>query len=206
MSPTAPMRPDPDPTVLTTQQLLREIATSRETTEAILNGVRAVVDTRLDAMDKAIVLVREMSDKLPNTIELSVRQLKEIHEEKFDSVDTRFIERDTRTDQTRADAKLALDVALQGAKVAVDAAFQAAKEAALKSEQQFTKQIDTIVLLTAAQQKAIDERTDDIKTRLLTIEGSKKGSTEVWVFAIALAGALISLIAAIAAVAALLKH
>src|SRR5580658_10049489 len=121
-APTLPIRPDPDPTVLTTQGLIRESDHSRELTDALLDGTRRALEVRLDGMDKAIILVREATAKLPDMVESAVNQLRAVHLVKFESIRDQFAERDTRTDQTRADAKLALDVALQGAAKAVDAA------------------------------------------------------------------------------------
>jgi hypothetical protein len=50
-------RPVPDPTVLTTEQLLREIATLREYIEAVTEGQNRVIDERFNAVDKEFVLI-----------------------------------------------------------------------------------------------------------------------------------------------------
>jgi hypothetical protein len=188
-------KPDPDPTVLTTQQLLREIGTSRETTEAILTGVKTAIEARLDAMDVAIKLVHEQTEKFGGLIEASVNQLKDIDQVKFDAIRDRF-----------SDAKSALDVALQSASKAVDAAFSAAKEAASKIEVSFTKAIEQLQTLTIAQQKATDDKIDDARTRITTLESQKRGSSDSMVFIVSVAGLAIALIAAVAAVGALMRH
>lgn len=90
-----PSRPDPDPTQLTTQQLLREIALTRELFDSQMSGLR------------------------------------ELHQEKFHSIEIQFTERDKRASDSARDSK-----------TAVDAALQAAKEAVGKSEVSTTKQIE----------------------------------------------------------------
>jgi hypothetical protein len=205
MQPTG-SKPDPDPTVLTTQGLIRESDHIRELTDAIAEGMKQTFETRLNGMDKAIVLVRESNQQVPELISAAITHLREVHQVKFESIRDQFSERDTRTDQTRADAKLALDVALQGAAKAVDAAFSAAKEAALKIEASFTKQIDQLRDLTGAQQKNTDDKIDDLKTRLTAMVSEKSGSNNIVVFAISIAGLVIAFIAATAAAASFLKH
>src|ERR1035437_9003936 len=90
--------PIPDPTVLTTQQLHRELLSLREIIEARLNG-----------NDAAVNLLRSTTDKFPQVIAMSFNQLQGLHEEKFASIATQFLERDIRTEQTARDSKVAVD-------------------------------------------------------------------------------------------------
>lgn len=204
---TAPMqtqttRPDPDPTVLTTQALFREIGLARELVEAQIGGIRQVFETRLDGMDKAIELLQTRSDKLPASIDNSVNQLQQLHGEKFASIETQFLERDTRTEQTSRDSKVAVDAALQAAKEAVGEQNKSNALAISKSEAAFTKQIDQIGVLVNSMSKAIDDKIDDIKGRLQAMESQKKGGSDVWAIVLAIGGALIGIAGvAVAAVA-----
>jgi hypothetical protein len=193
--------PRPDPTILTTQQLLREIATSREVVEKTLEGFRTVLETRLDGMDKAISLTQSHTDKLPSVVMEAVGQLQRLHEEKFRSVEKQFTERDTRTD------KMA-----EATSTAVTAALQAAKEAVGKQSDQITKQIDQIVVLITTMQKGQDDKTEDIKSRMNMIEsrlngleGQRKGAGDVWGYVIGFVGVLVAAVTAIATVL-LVKH
>jgi hypothetical protein len=194
--------PNPDPTVLTTQQLLREIATSREVVEVALEGVRKVFETRLDGMDKAINLIQTASDKLATFISDSVNQLRILHEEKFRSIATQFAERDTRTEQTSRDSKVAVDAALQAAKEAVGEQNKSNALAIAKSETAFTKQIDQIGVQISTQQKGSDDKIDDIKGRLQAIESTKQGmvsqkgdSRDVLLIIVAIAGLALAALA-----------
>lgn len=197
--------PNPDPTILTTQQLLREIATSRELVESKVDGLQAMFETRLDGMDKAIEILNKISDRAMSTIAESVSQLQKLHEEKFRSIATQFAERDTRTEQTSRDSKVAVDAALQAAKEAVGEQNKSNSLAIAKSETAFTKQIDQIGVQISTQQKGSDDKIDDIKSRLQSIESTKKGSDSTWAIVIAVAGLAIAIVVALIAVALFVK-
>jgi hypothetical protein len=113
------MTPIPDPTLLTTIQLNREITAVREILEATLRGNLAVVQSRMEGMDKALQLLQVISDRIPVQIDEKIFRLKELHQEKFESIQVQFSERDVRTEQTARDVKIAVDAALQAAKEAV---------------------------------------------------------------------------------------
>jgi hypothetical protein len=146
--------PVPDPTVLTTQQLVREIAASRE-----------LIETRLDGMDKAIALGKANTDsnsqKIPCMIREKFEELKRLTDEKFEGVYKQFQERDTRADK----------IAELGQK-ALEAALSAAKEAVGKTEIAFTKQIDATAEQIQAEKRATDGKFEDVKARLGTLEAS----------------------------------
>jgi hypothetical protein len=174
---TAPVAgPFTDPSILTTQQLLRELSSLREIIEARLNG-----------NDKAIDLLQAATDKQPEVMAKAVKQLRELHQEKFDSIQTQFRERDVRTEQAQIGSKTAVDTAFVAQKEAVGAALQAAKEAVseqnksntlaiTKSEGATAKQIDQIGTLIAATSKATDEKIADLKGRLDRGEGASAGA------------------------------
>jgi hypothetical protein len=191
--------PVPDPTVLTTQQLLREISTSREVVETHLNGVVRMFETRIDAMDKAIQLLQTSTDKFSPAIVSSFKQLQELHEEKFSSIKTQFLERDTRTEQTSRDSKVAVDAALQAAKEAVSENNKAFSAAVAKSEASTLKQIDQITITSTtmaaglndkldSMARSVNEKIDDVKDRLTQIESRSKGGIETWGFIAGLIG------------------
>lgn len=124
-----------DPTPLTTQQILREIASLKE-----------LFETRLDAMDKAILLLQQFTDRQPTTtaVAQSVECLRDLHDEKFNSIASRFNERDIRAEKMFSERKTAGEIA-----------FTAYKDASDKSETFFTKQID-----------AMDAKITDLKERM----------------------------------------
>lgn len=158
--------PVPDPTLLTTEQLLREISALRESLGKEIGAVREVLETRLNGMDKAIELLQSTSDKFPARIDEKIAALAGIHEEKFDSIEKQFRERDMRAEQTSKDSK-----------TAVDAALQAAKEAVGKSELATFKQLDQIVALIGTNAKASDDKILDTKDRVTRIESATLGAS-----------------------------
>ena len=193
-------RPNPDPTVLTTEQLermkevvLREILASREIVESKLIGIKSVFETRLEGMDKAISLVQLQTDVFPTKVQVEVAHLQRLHQEKFDSIATQFQERDTRNELSSRDSKVAVDAALQAAKEAVGEQNKSNALAIAKSEATFTKQIDQIGILVASMGKGFDDKVDDIKSRLQAMESQKKGAGDAWAIWFAAAGIAIGI-------------
>lgn len=110
--------PRPDPSVLTTAQLLRAIAAERD----ITTGQIAVIKERLDAMDRATSLVAHNVDKVPSEITEQVTHLRDLNSERFGSITTQFdekfksvalqfAERDTRGEREARDNTLKVDAA-----------------------------------------------------------------------------------------------
>jgi hypothetical protein len=187
--PRGDFRPIPDPTILTTQQLGTAVSSLRE-----------IIEARLDAMDKAIVLIQNKADRVPSEVDVAVAHLESLHEEKFRSIATQFRERDTRAEQSSRDSKVAVDAALQAAKEAVNEQNKSNAVAISKSEASFIKQIDQMGTIINTMASSLNDKIDDLKARLTAIEGQKKGSQDVWGWIIGALGIGI----AIAAVAATL--
>lgn len=119
--------PAPDPSTLTTQQLMRSIQAERD----YVNGQVAVLMERLQGIDKATELRLQGITDIPVQIAEKVNHLAELMDERFKSVEKQFEERDTRADRESKDNK-----------VAVDAAFAAQKEAAAEQNKSNTLAID----------------------------------------------------------------
>lgn len=185
-------RPDPDPTVRTIEQLMLAIANLKELMESQIAGIKNILETRLDGMEKAILLVHEENNKVPGKIVEKVQQLEGIQGEKFRSIGTQFAERDTRTEQTSRDSKVAVDAALQAAKEAVGEQNKSNALAIAKSEAAFTKQIDQIGILISTQQKGSDDKIDDLKARVQALESFKRGGNEVWFAVLGILGLLVA--------------
>lgn len=156
-------RPVPDPTELTTQQLMREMGALKE-----------IMQTRMDGYDKAIALLQRFADRQPTIAEVVAST-----SEKFGAVQLQLHERDIRFDRAATDTRLA-----------VDAAFAAAKEAVAKSEGAVTKQIDQILAqMTTGMRsldekingsiKTVDDKINDVRERLTAMEGRGTGASNV---------------------------
>lgn len=167
-------RPIPDPTVLTTEQLLREIGNVREVTKGELDVLRE----RLRGIDTATELLGESMNRVPSEVDKQISHLRELDEEKFRSIAVQFLERDTRSERESKDNK-----------VAVDAAFAAQKEAASKEGESNQKAIDKSEKATAetlnkqadlfkSKNDALDAQIADLKDRVGRLESTKAGGLE----------------------------
>jgi hypothetical protein len=181
--------------------LRREISSSREIVETQLNGLRQIFETRTGGLERDMVLLQARAERLQTTIQVEIGHLERLHQEKFDSITTQFKERDTRTEQTSRDSKVAVDAALQAAKEAVGEQNKSNALAIAKSEATFTKQIDQIGVLVTSMGKGFDDKVDDIKSRLQAMESQRKGAGDVWAiwfaatgFAIGIGGVLVTAI------------
>jgi len=167
--------PVPDPTVLTTAALTREIYALREILEMRIDGQQKVFEARLAGMDTAIELLQNISDRLPVSMDNKVSNLRLLHEEKFSSIQTQFVERDTRSERESKDNKVAVDAALQAAKEAVGKQQESGDKAIAKSEAATIKQIDQINTSIGASNKTLDDKIDDVKERITRLESEDRG-------------------------------
>lgn len=155
-------RPIPDPTLLTTEQLHREIAALRE-----------LFKTRLDAGDEAVRLLQATAFKSPTIAEVVAE-----FREKFRGIDAQFTERDVRARENKADGKLMVDAAFAAQKEAVAEQNKSFAASTTKSEAATTKQIDATTTLVQSTASALSGKIDDIKERLTSLEGLRNGEKD----------------------------
>jgi hypothetical protein len=146
-------RPVPNP-MLTTEQLFREIA-----------ALEKIITTRLDAMDRAIVLFNDNLTRVPTETDKQVGHLKELVQEQLTGIQRQFEER-----------KDGLAVALSAAKEAVEKQNQSSALAIAKSEAATDKRIDGLVTYIESTSKARSEQINDLKDRLTRIESRTEGA------------------------------
>ena len=144
-----------DPSALTTAMLLREVSNLEEK-----------INVRLEGMDKAMTIFSNNITRVPTDTDKQIGHLKELHDEKFNSIQIQFQERDRRSEQSAISAKVAVDAALQAAKELGNEQNKSAALAISKSEAATTKQIDQQGELLRNMEKALNERIDDLKNRL----------------------------------------
>jgi hypothetical protein len=187
--------PNPDPSSLTTAAMLREVENARAANEVRAIGIehrvecaKEILETRLSALDKAILLLQNNLDRAPSASEMHAK-----FEEKFKSVDiqfggisTQFKERDTRTEQLSIATTTAIAAALQAAEKAVGKQQESSAALIEKNERSTTKQIDAIVDMMKISQKASEDKFTDMKdrnnaieTRITTIEGRTIGADRI---------------------------
>ena len=191
------IRPVPDPTALTTQQLLREIFTAKEILLTHIEALESKIETRLTGMDKALQLLQSTTDRVSSEADVKVNHLRALHDERFLSVDQQFKERDIRDAQWQ-----------QSSKEAVQAALTSAKEAVTKSETSFATSIERLDTRFAAFSASINAtiqseirglvtRADSNKERLDRIEGQGSGVAQSYGVIIGVAGIALAVVAVI---------
>lgn len=208
--------PIPDPTTLTTANLHRELL-----------SLQSLIVARLDAMDKATELLNQNVTRVPTDTDKQISHLKELHDEKFLSVQRQFQERDVRTEQIAAASTTAISAALQAAKEAVAEQNRASALSIAKSETATTKQIDQQGAQIQTQTSSLNDKIESetrglndkiqsetralngmiavISSRLDRIEGQKSGHSESWGLLVGAGGLLAALGGFAIAVAHLIK-
>lgn len=185
--PAMPDRPiSPDPSPITAATLLREIALLRDQLTREDASHREIIETRLNAMDKAITLL----ETYPNNVDRRVNELRDLHQEKFNGVEVKFSERETRYAQIATDSERSIEIALSAAKEAAAVQHKCSEEAIAKNESSITKQIDNMGGLLHTRTHALDEKIDDLKNRMTSIESHSKGSVAMWGYVIGAIGLL----------------
>lgn len=94
-------RPIPDPTTLTLAMMQRELAALKE-----------VIATRLDGMDRAMILFNENIMRVPSDTDKQVTQLKALHDERFTAVQQLLSERDTRVELMASELRRLFDATM----------------------------------------------------------------------------------------------
>jgi hypothetical protein len=165
-----------DPTPVTIEALQREAAVLKE-----------LIFTRLDAMDKAVTLFNENLNRVPTDVDKQVGNLKDLHGERFSRVSTQFegiqlqfSERDKRAQEVSKDSMVAVAAALQAAKELGNEQTRASALAIAKSETATAKQLDQIGVNLQSIQGALNDKIDDLRTRLTGFEGRGQGIGSTW--------------------------
>lgn len=193
-----PLSAGPDPSFRTVEHLTTAVT-----------GLKELHETRLDAMDKAIVVAHDDLVRVPTDVQKAVGALKEvlqetfkIHAEKFESVQRQFEERDTRASQIADLSQKALDAALLTAEKAVGKQSEAFSAATAKSEAAATKQIDAIGTQMTSATKTTDDKFAGVNGQIARIDaalaalnGRSTGHGEIWGYVLA----ALAILAAIAA-------
>jgi predicted nuclease with TOPRIM domain len=163
--------PIPDPTILTTEALTRAIAAQRDYIDSQFDVVRE----RLRGIDKATEVLNQTVTKVPTDLQKASDRITELASVKFESIDKQLVALSERTVEQKADVKAAVDAALQAAKEAVGQQTEASERSITKSEVPTTKQIDSLGVLLVNNTSSIDDKMQDLKSRLDRLEGNSRG-------------------------------
>lgn len=191
-------KPVPDPTLLTTQQLQREIRQILEFIEAKMRGNREVLEFKCETLARDIEKLRldaryqqeQLERKIQESVTASIIQLKETRDEKFKTIQVQY-----------EDTKTSIATALVSQREITTAQNAFTASAFAKSEITFTKLIDQTQTILNTVTKSMDDKINDLKSRLDKGEGQDKGSASMWGYVVGVIGLMIA-IATVAVLAA----
>lgn len=163
---------EPDPSVLTTEQMLRTVAEMGKLFDAKLD----VVSQRLAAMDRATELLSSNVNRVPSQLTDAINHLRELVDEKFASIAKQFEERDTRSERESKDNKVAVDAAFAAQKEAASEQNKSNTLAISKSEAATSETINKLAELFRTTVGGLGDKIDDVKTRVAAVEATKQGS------------------------------
>jgi len=173
----------PDPSALTTAQLLREIASLSERMEIRVDGEIKVLSAQLEALEKSITKAADDYTRVPTDVEKAVGNLQALHEVrfegvgvKFDAVQTQLAERDQKVSEVALATRTAVDAALAAAEKARTSQAESAGQAAAKAEAATVKQIDQQAALYQTETRALRDICNTLDRRLTAIESMNLGS------------------------------
>ena len=173
-------KPTPDPTELTTDQLVRVVAAERDYTK----GQIEVINERLRGMDEATKVLSQTVHRVPTDMQLAVGHLNTLMVERFDaseaaydhilslmaerfhSVEQQFKERDTRAEREARDNKIAVDAAFAAQDKSATKQDEANQKAIDKSERATNDSIDKLGDSATAANKSLSDKIDDNKARI----------------------------------------
>ena len=172
----------PDPTALTTAQLIREQASLKELVLSIVEGKFEVINARLGGVDNSIQTLRAQQGERQEAINNSVDQLRALHNEKFNGAIEVVSEKITSLanvttqqfksiDDKFAEKDKAVSVGLSAQKESAAAQQDSNNTATRKMEDNFTKLLDQGRDLLAEGRRNTDIQINDIKSRLDKGEG-----------------------------------
>ena len=79
-------RPVPDPTLLTTQQLIREVTVLKQYLESRVENSENVISARIDGMEKAIEVFQADLTRVPTQLDRAIQSHKELNESEIRSL------------------------------------------------------------------------------------------------------------------------
>ena len=185
-------KPNPDPTIATNEAVERAMKSERDYVDGKIN----VIAVRLDGMDTATSLRLGQFEDLPGQIDEKVTHLRELTEEKFNSVDNRFNERDDRSKSEGVANEVKVNAAFAAQeKLAVQ--YNLASQASIdKSEKNTYELIRQNQETTKVALQSQADQISDLKDRLTkqeSVDRGRKEGSETWKYAIGLGISLILL-------------
>ena len=178
--------PKPDPTVLTTEALLREIAALRTLIDQRISATEQLFETKILLGREGGMAMKEFLQSKIGDLETlmtarwdaldeEVQQLAAVRNEKFNTVQTQFDLIERQRVENKADTKAAVDAALAAAKEAVKEQTTASDRAITKSETATSEQLKQMNVTFTTAVQGISQPISDLKDRVTALESVRLG-------------------------------
>ena len=161
----------------------------------------ATVIERLNGMDKAVVLLQDIADRVMSLVDEKIKTLELVTQEKFASTQNQFKELNERAMQVAKSAKEALDAALQAAEKASLKQTETFTASIAKSEGATSKQIDQQGLIIQKSTDALNDKVGLLEGRMTRAESAREGAAglktnqiSVGMFALAGVGLVVTIL------------
>jgi len=164
----------PDPSALTTAQIIREI-----------ESLRQLVFARLGSIEQRAAEEHEDLVRVPTDVDRAVSSLKELIFTKLEAVDQRFEAVDVLRRESQDAASTAIAAALQAVKEAGSEQTKTFAQQIEKSESSLTRQIEAQATSTGTSLGALNAQVSDLKDRLTRFEGRSSGHGDTLTLAVA---------------------
>ena len=200
-------RPVPDPTLLTTEALMREVASLEKLLEL---RIHSEAEARKVDIAAEIIARLAQGETMQSHIDLQMDIRKEKFEaiaQRFDAVEQRFRQNERQRVEQKDDVKAAVDAALSAQKEAVKEQTAASGLSIAKSENATNEQIKqlnaTFTIAINGVQSTIDdakERIGKTENQLAAIQGAGKGKEQSWGVLVGAIGGISGIIGIIIAI------
>lgn len=163
----------------------RELTLRQEMRERDHASLKQIIETRIDAIDRATELLSSTVNRTPTEITKEIGHLSGIVDERLASVESRFVEadrltstqfkeRDTRTEREARDNKLAVDAAFAAQEKQAVAQNEGNQLAINKSEQATAETIKTNQELSRSEINALRKQAEDREQRQREVDEDMK--------------------------------
>ena len=160
--------------------------------ERDLAALKDLIETRLEAMDRAQAIFEGNLNRVPTAVQLAIGTLRELTDEKFRGVFEQFALRDKGVKETAELTGLALAAALASA-----------EKASGRQNDSFTKQIDLMAETVKTLSSTLNDKLNDLRQTQTLVSGNSAGKTALWGWMAGAVGIVISVVMAIIAAFAL---
>lgn len=164
-------RPDPDPTILTTQALMREIDAVKDLLKEQDVNQRQMLKDKVEARHTEQLALMDL-------LQSKIDAQGAVTAEKFESTDREFALVERQRIELKNDTKAAVDAALIAQKEAVKEQTIASDKAIDKTEVNTDKRLEEQAKTTASDIGALRTIVTDLKDQVIELRAEKRGGQE----------------------------